>query len=271
MCRDVFGKEAILNNKKLWLFDLDGTVDVEEKVFDGAFDLFARIKELGGRYVFITNNSSKSVRDYIEKVNNLGIQAGEDEILTSAMAAVSWLKHYYPDAKVYCQGTGSLIYELKKSGIDITEKVEPVDVVLVGYDMELSMDKIKNTCEILNTQDPVYVATNPDMVCPVKFGFIPDCGSICNMIEQATGKKPIYLGKPEKNMIDIAREKFGCSKEETIIIGDRLYTDILAGLNAGVSSACVLTGEATIDEIKAGDIKPDFVFESVKNIFEAIK
>ena len=271
MYRDIFGKDVVINNKKLWLFDLDGTVYEEERVFEGTFELLANIKKIGGKYVFITNNSSRSVMDYVKKINKLGIEGGEENFLTSAMAAIFRIKKDHPGAKVYCQGTGSFIAELKDSGIDVTEKVEPVDIVLVGYDMELSMDKIQRTCEILSTQNPVYIATNPDWACPVRFGFIPDCGSICQMIEHATGKKPVFVGKPQKTMIEIAMEKSGFNKEETVVIGDRLYTDILAGINAGVSTICVLTGEASEKSIKEGDIKPDYVFMSVKEINEALK
>ena len=271
MIRDHFGIEAKLKNKRLWLFDMDGTIYEEETLFDGTLNLLSQIKECGGIYVFITNNSSKSVTEYIQKVNRFGIVAGTDNFFTSAQASILWLEKEKSGARVYCQGTKSFVAELKAAGIDVTENVEPVGVVLVGFDMELTTEKLRNTCEILSTQDVTYIATNPDWVCPVAFGFIPDCGSICGMIRNATRKWPTFIGKPERAMVDIIREKFECSAEETVVVGDRLYTDIAMGINAGVTAICVLTGEATVDEIKNGNIKPTYTFGSVKELYGALK
>lgn len=268
---DCFGNHTPdLVNKKLWLFDMDGTIYEEERVFDGTYDLLNQIVKMNGHYVFITNNSSKSVVDYIKKVNKLGIKAGKENFFTSAQATILWLKHNYPNAKVYCQGTQSLLNELRVAGVDTTENVEKVDVVLVGFDLEMTTEKIRKTCEILSMQEVVYIATNPDWVCPVSFGFIPDCGSICEMIKNATGKWPIFIGKPEATMVNIVRERFGYSKDETVVVGDRLYTDIATGLNAGVTAIAVLTGETTIAEIKEGSISPTYTFNSVKDIYYSI-
>lgn len=259
-----------LNKKRLFLFDMDGTIYEEETVFEGTHQLLDYIDSIGGRYVFITNNSSKSVEDYIEKVNCLGIKADKDNFFTSAQATILYLEKNYPGVKVYCQGTKSLVKELKDSGIDVTEEVEKVGVVLVGFDTELTTEKLRKTCEILSTQDVVFIATNPDLRCPVAFGFIPDCGSICSMITAATDKKPTYIGKPEPTMVDIVREKFGYELDETVVIGDRLYTDIAAGLNAGVTAVCVLTGEAAIKDIREGNVKPTLTFYSVKDMWEVL-
>ena len=144
-------------------------------------------------------------------------------------------------------------------------------MVLVGFDMELTTLKLRNTCEILSTQDVVYLATNPDWVCPVSFGFIPDCGSICGMIKNATGKWPTFIGKPEPTMVNIVMKKFGASRTDTVVVGDRLYTDIATGINADVTTVCVLTGETTVEEIEKGETKPTLTFGSVKNILDVIK
>lgn len=267
---DFFGRDAAeLKKNKLWLFDMDGTIYEEERLFDGAKDLMARIAEEGGRYVFITNNSSKSVVDYIKKVSRLGIPVKEENFFTSSQATILYLKEHFSGAKVYCQGTKSLVQELKASEIDVTESVEKVEVVLVGFDTEMNMEKVRNTCEILSTQDVAYIATNPDLACPVAFGFIPDCGSICGMIRNAVNKEPKYIGKPEPTMIEIIQEKYTVSDEETIVIGDRLYTDIAAGINASVTTVCVLTGEAKADDILNGTIKPTLTFSAIQDIYKA--
>lgn len=268
---DYFGKEASeLREKRLFLLDMDGTIYQEDRLFDGTKELLRRILALGGKYVFITNNSSKSVADYVEKVRRLGIETTADCFFTSAQATAMLLRERYPNATVYCQGTKSLLRELTAYGIRVTEEVtDEVDVILVGFDTELTSQKLRNTCELLCRDVPFY-ATNPDLVCPVSFGYVPDCGSICIMLKNATGREPIYIGKPAPMMIDIARQRYHARREETVVIGDRLYTDIAAGVNAGVASICVLTGEATEQDILTGDVKPTYTFESVKSIFEAI-
>lgn len=269
---DYFGIDAeCLKAKKLYLFDMDGTIYEEEKLFEGTLALLDAIKQNGGRFVFITNNSSKSVKDYIDKVNRLGIKADKDNFFTSSQATILYLKKNYPGKRIYCQGTKSFVRELQDAGLIVDEEVsELADVILVGFDTEFTAQKMRNTCEMLQKDIP-YIATNPDLACPVNFGFVPDCGSICKMYEFATGKKPIYIGKPEPTMVNIVRDKFGYKREETVVIGDRLYTDISAGLNAGVTAVCVLTGEATVDDITNGNIKPTYTFESVKDIFSIIQ
>lgn len=270
MACDFFGREADLSGKKLWLLDMDGTIYMEDRIFDGTLELLSRIRTLSGRYVFITNNSSKSVMDYLTKVNRMGIPAEEEDFFTSAQAAVLLLQERHPGAKVYCQGTASLIRELRSGGIDVTESVEPVDVVLLGFDLELTSEKLRRTCQILTEQSPVYYATNPDLVCPVSFGYVPDCGSISEMIRNATGKYPTFIGKPEPTMIRIVMEKFGCSQKQTVVVGDRVYTDIAAGVHAGVDTVGVLSGEATLEDYQRTSTPPTWLFRDVREIRNAL-
>lgn len=273
MIFDYFNKDATeLASKKLFLFDMDGTIYEENRIFDGTIDLLNLIKEQGNTYIFITNNSSKSVNDYITKVNNMGIKATAEDFFTSAQATALFLQKKYPNDLIYCQGTRSLIKELKDHGLHVTEEIDPdIKVVLTGFDTELNFEKLRNTCEILTKMDVDYYATNPDLVCPVSFGFVPDNGSVAVMIKNATGKYPTFIGKPETMMVDIVCEKLGISKEESVIIGDRLYTDIQTGINANMANICVLTGEATLDDIKNGPIKPMYVFESVRTLHDLLK
>lgn len=267
MYKDHFGKDAIgLKDKKLFLLDMDGTIYEEDRLFEGALDFLNRIREMGGRYVFITNNSSKSVRDYVDKVNRMGISADQEDFFTSSQATILYLKENHAGKCVYCQGTKSLVKELEDGGLNVvTEYSDQAEVILVGYDTELTTQKMHDTCKMLKKDIP-YIATNPDYVCPVSFGFVPDCGSFCMMYENATGRKPIFIGKPEPTMINFVRNKYGYSKEETVVIGDRMYTDIASGINANVDTVCVLTGEATVDDILTGDVKPTYTFNSVKDL-----
>ncbi len=264
---DYFGVKAeILNTKKLFLLDMDGTIYKEEELFSGTIETLTEIDKLGGTYIFITNNSSKSVSDYIEKMKKMGIYVDKDNFFTSTQATAKYLHKNYPRKMVYCQGTQSFLEELQKEGIMATDKVsDDAEVILVGFDTEITGQKIRNTCRMLQKEIPYY-ATNPDVVCPVEFGYIPDCGSICMMYENATGRKPVYIGKPKAIMIETVMQKYGYSCKDVVVVGDRLYTDIAAGVNAGVSTICVLTGEATVEDIIEGDIKPSFTFESIADI-----
>lgn len=270
--KDVFEKEAgILKNKSLWLFDMDGTIYEEDRLFEGARELLTEIKKKNGRYVFITNNSSKSVKDYIKKLIHLGIDVDEDNFFTSTQASILYLKKNYSKALIYAEVTKSCFAELVDAGLKVVEEVDDdATVVLVGFDTELTSEKLRKTCKML-TKEVHYIATNPDLACPVSFGYIPDCGSICQMIENVSGRRPIYIGKPQPTMVEFVREKFGYEKEDVVVVGDRLYTDIATGINADVTSVCVLTGEATEDDIINGDIKPSLTFNSVKDIWKIIR
>lgn len=270
--RDYFGRVVELSDKKLWLLDMDGTIYMENALFDGTLDLLSTIHARGGQYVFITNNSSKSVADYLRKVHGMGIPADEDNFFTSAQATVLLLRDHFPGAKVYCQGTRSFIRELLDCGINVTERVEPVDIVLLGFDLELSSDKLRNTCQILSEQkEVVYLATNPDLVCPVSFGYVPDCGSISIMIRNATGRCPRFIGKPEPTMIQIVMDKFGYRPEQTVVVGDRVYTDIASGFRANATTIGVLSGESTIEDFRNAKTPPTFLFGSVREIWKAVQ
>lgn len=271
--QDYFGKNAdVLKTKKLYLFDMDGTIYRENDLFDGVIELLNTIKAKGGRFAFITNNPSKSVKDYIKKLNRLGIDGiDKDNFFTSAQASIMIMKEKFQDALIYAQGTKSFIKELKSSGLHITQKYTPeIKAVLVAFDPEITGQKLRTTCEVLTKLDVPYYATNPDWVCPVDFGAIPDCGSMCVGIAYATGKNPIFIGKPEPTMIFELMKKFGYTQEETVVIGDRLYTDIASGVNAGVDTVCVLSGEATLADIEKAGVTdtPTFVLKSVKNFLD---
>lgn len=269
--KDLFGNGLeILKNKKLYLLDLDGTLYNDNILFEGTLDFLNTIKSVGGKYIFITNNSSRSMKDHAKKLTKLGINATEDDFCTSSLATSIFIKKNYPNKKCFCVGTESLKKELIEAGINIVDK-ENAEIIVIGYDIELNYQKLIDICELLSTKDIPFIATNPDLVCPVNFGFIPDCGSFCNMIEVATGKKPIYIGKPNPTLIEMAIESTRFSKNETVVVGDRLYTDIASGINAGVTTICVLSGETTIEDLEKSEIKPTYVLNDIKEITKKIR
>ena len=266
--KDYLGKDtSLLKRKKSYLFDMDGTIYFDNQLFDGTIKLLEKIEREGGRYVFITNNSSKSVTDYVNKLSRLGIKVELDNFYTSSQATVRLLKDSVGEGVVYAQGTRSFINELKCGGITVTEDYdESAKAIVVGFDTELNFEKLYKTSKMLTKVNVPYYATNPDWVCPVEFGYVPDCGSMCFGLEKASGRKPEFIGKPMPTMINSVMKKFGNTKEETVVIGDRIYTDIASGYNAGVDTVLVLSGESTMEDYKENPIKPTFVLNSIKEM-----
>ena len=237
----------MLSEKKLFLFDIDGTVALGDVLLPGAAEFFQEIKERGGQFVFITNNSTKSDCGlHPKKFRQMGVSTDPQNFVTASTASASWLRQHAAGKTIYTLGTRSLIRELEGHGIRVTTDPDTQDIsfVLVAYDSELTYKKLTDTCRILQTRPVTFLATNPDLVCPVPFGYVPDCGSICQMITNATGQVPHYIGKPSTDMVDIALRENPFSKEETVIVGDRFYTDIACGNASGVETVLVLTGEA---------------------------
>ncbi len=269
--KDRFGKElAPLREKKLYLFDMDGTIYCEDRLFEGVLSMLASIKERGGRYVFITNNPTRSARDYRKKLEGMGVGGlTDDNFFTSAQAAILLMKEKHGKDLIYAQGTASFLCELREAGLSVTTAYqEGIGAVLVAFDTELTAEKLRTTSYVLTVCDVPYYATNPDWVCPVDFGYIPDCGSMCFGLEKATGKSPFYIGKPKPTMVEVAMQRFGALREETLVLGDRLYTDIAAGQAAGVDTALVLSGEATLEEALAAKEKPTYLLDRATDIFK---
>ena len=266
-----------LKNKKLFLLDMDGTIYLDDYLFDGVLEFLEEIKNRNGRYIFMTNNSSKGVSAYIEKLNKLGIEATKDDFMTSVDATIEFLKDRYGqeafEKLIYIMGTRSFIEQMQENGFKVTTDESPeVEVILCGFDRELTYKKLEDICRMLLDKDRKidYFATNPDWVCPTDFGSVPDCGSMCQMLEIATGRKPYFIGKPQPDMALLSMKKTGFAPEETLVIGDRLYTDIACGVNAGVDTCFVLSGEGTLDDLKKYDVKPTHILENIKELLRRI-
>lgn len=260
-----------IKNIKLYLFDMDGTLYLGDRLYDFTVELLETIKATGGRYMFMTNNSSKSVSAYIEKLAKLGIASTEDDFITSSQATAWYLKKHYAGKKLYVCGTRSLKQELESHGFTLTENTEDTECIVMGFDTELTFQKLHDISFMLCTRELPYIATNPDYVCPTEFGSVPDCGSVCDMIYNATGKRPLVIGKPEPLMPQLAMEHTGYGPEETAVIGDRIYTDIKSGLAAGALSILVMSGETTYEILEASPEKPHLVLESAAKILEQLK
>ncbi len=259
----------MLKEKKLFLLDMDGTIYLDNELFDGTLDFLDYVKSIGGRYIFLTNNSSKSVTKYIDKLSGLGIKSTKEDFLTSADATVIYLlKKTYK--KIYAFGTTSFKEQLIEAGLPVTDKLEDdIDCLLMGFDTELTFQKLEDACILLG-RGVDYIATNPDWVCPTSYGYVPDCGSVSEMLYNATKRRPKFIGKPEPDMALLAIEKAGFSKEETAIMGDRLYTDIACGTNAGITTIFMLSGEGTMEDVENSDTKPDFICKNIRELHTAL-
>ena len=262
---------AELRDKRLFLLDMDGTIYLDEQLFDGVTEFLRRVREIGGRYLFLTNNSSRGVEGYIEKMNRLGIVTTRDDFLTSVDATLRHLKRNLPGKRCYVSGTRSFYQQLEEAGIPVTtDREDGVDVLLSGFDTELTFQKLEDSCILLN-RGTEWIATNPDWVCPTWYGSVPDCGSVCAMLTRATGRQPLVIGKPKPAMVELAMEKTGFSMEQTVIIGDRLYTDVACGVNAGIDSIFVLSGEGVMEDIEKYQITPTWVFQNIEKVWEELR
>ena len=260
-----------LCDKKLFLLDMDGTIYLDSDLFDGTLDFLSHVSALGGRYLFLTNNSSKSAKAYVEKLEKIGIKSTEDDFLTSTYATILYIKEKFPGRRFYSIGTKSFTSELRSAGIDVVEELsDGIDGIVMGNDNELNFKKLEDACRLL-LNDIIYIATNPDWVCPTSFGYVPDCGSFAEMLWRATGKRPTFIGKPEPAMINLALDKFGYTKDEAVMIGDRLYTDIASGYNAGVDTIFVLSGEGKRSDLEKSDVVPTYVMENIREVYNKIK
>ena len=264
-------KNKKIKEIKLYLFDMDGTLYLGDKLFNFTTTLLKAIRENGGKYMFMTNNSSKSVKDYIKKLKKLGIDSEYDDFITSSQATAYYLEKHHRNARLYVCGTESLKDELRSKGFEVTEELDKVDCIVMGFDTELTFKKLHDVSKLLLTRKDIpYIATNPDYVCPTEFGSVPDCGSVCDMLYNVSGRRPLVIGKPEALMPVLAMEKTGYKKEETAVIGDRIYTDIKSGINAGAVTILVMSGETTREILEKSPEKPDFVMESAKEILDII-
>jgi len=273
-----YGRESLsadqiraLRSKRLFLFDMDGTLYLDNDLFDGALDILRHIRESGGKAVFVTNNSSKNVEGYVEKMARLGIPTTKEDFMTSAQAAGQHLKKTHKEGKIYVFGTQALYTMLRDDyGLSVTRELEEdITCLLIAYDTELTFQKMEDASRLLlGEPELTYLATNPDMVCPRDFGYVPDCGALAQSLFYATGRRPQVIGKPEPAMALLAMERFGCSPEETVLLGDRVYTDIRCGISAGIDSVLVLSGESTMDTVAEADVKPTMILRDVRELYQ---
>ena len=260
---------AALKEKKLFLLDMDGTIYLDQTLFPGTAPFLNAVRASGGRYLFLTNNSSKSVDAYIDKLSGMGVAAAREDFLTSVDALIADLNKRPPFRKCYAFGTRTFRRQLEEAGISVTDHLEDgVDCLIAAFDTELTFQKLEDACILLN-RGVEFIATNPDWVCPTWYGSVPDVGCVCEMLFKATGRRPRGIGKPEPAMLRLALERTGFTAGEAVMVGDRLYTDIASGVNAGIDTVFVLSGEGPAADAAASSFRPTWVFEDIAAMHRA--
>jgi HAD superfamily hydrolase (TIGR01450 family) len=256
-----------LKNIKHVALDMDGTIYNGSTLFPYTPGFLASLKAAGIGYSFLTNNPSKNTNDYLKHLEKMGIPAVREEMYTSALATIDYLKSHYPLVKrIFILGTPSMIAEFEGNGyISTADDADDVpDAVIVGFDTSLVYARLCRASWWVSQQLP-YIATNPDWVCPTDQPVIlVDCGAICACIEGATKRLPdIVVGKPDPRMLDGILHRYQLHPSEIAMVGDRLYTDVKMALNANAVGVLVLSGEATMEDVAYSDVKADVIADNV--------
>ncbi len=259
-----------LSQKKLFVFDMDGTIYLGDRVFEEALHLIKRLRESGRRVLFFTNNASHTDIFYLEKLKRLGFEPQNGEIMTSGDVTLEFLYKYRKEKSVYLLGTPELEQDFRSKGITLTDGLSG-DIVISSFDTTLTYEKLSRACRLIMS-GAEYLSTHPDFNCPTEDGFIPDSGAISSFITASTGITPRYFGKPYPEAMDMICSYTGVDKKDIAVVGDRLYTDIAIGKKSGVTAVLVLTGETKIKDTKglSQSEMPDFILDDAKHLEKEI-
>ena len=255
--------------------DMDGTVYMDQALFETAIPFLQLLKRLGIGHTFLTNNPSKSAAEYLAHLNGLGIQAATDQLYTSAHATIDFLKEKHPQIRrLFVLGTRGLCDELTAAGFELMpdDPAASPDAVIVGFDLTLTYSRLCRAAWWIKREKPFF-ATNPDLVCPTdQPTVLVDCGAITAALERATGRRPhAVLGKPDPAMLRGILLRHSLTPENLAMVGDRLYTDMDMAHHAGAMGVLVLTGEATAAEAQRHIPKPDLVVPTLAEFGELLQ
>ena len=251
-------KMELLKRTRLFVLDMDGTFYLGERILPGAAEFLQAVKAAGKEYLFFTNNSSRSADVYARKLARMGVDMRYRDVISSAHAAAHYLLRTFPGQAGYLMGNPMLREELEGMGLRFTE--ENPSYVLAAFDTTLDYARLCRVCDLVRAGLP-YIATHPDFNCPTETGFIPDLGAMMALIEASTGRKAdLILGKPFGGIVEEALMRTGFGLHELAMVGDRLYTDVATGVNHGMTGILVLSGEATMADVAASEVKPDLIF-----------
>jgi NagD protein len=257
-----------LREKSIFFFDLDGTVYLGNKIFDGVLELIQLLQEKADKkFFFLSNNSSKSTADYLKKLTRLQLEVNKNNIILSQHPIIFYLKNEgYQN--IFLMGTTSLKKEFEQEGFHLTE--EDPEILVLAFDQELTYERLVKASYFLQNDIP-YIATHLDDRCPTERGYIPDAGGFAALLEKTTGRMPRVFGKPNKEMLLFKLKQINSPPENAVMFGDRLYTDIKMGRQADVTTCCVLSGESDLDMITKSENKPDFVIKGIWELVNILK
>ncbi len=244
--------------------DMDGTIYLEDQWIDGARAFLQKVEATGRSYCFMTNNSSKNAASYLQKLRGMGLEIAPEQLVTSGHATAAYVQTHYKGKRVYLLGNADLLQEFADFGIQLVDSAP--DVVISAFDTGFDYAKLRLFCDFVREGTP-YLATHPDYNCPTKTGFMPDIGAIHAYVHASTGRMPDrIIGKPNKEIIDYTLARMSAAPEATAVVGDRLYTDVRAGIDNGLCGIFVLSGEAQLYDLPASPVVPDLIFDSVKEM-----
>lgn len=253
--------------------DMDGTIYKGKTLFPFTPWCLATLKEMGIGYTFLTNNSSKSVPDYVKHLEKMGIVASPDEIFTSADSTIVYLREQFPQVKrIFVLGTDSLVRHFESAGYQVLPDDERPELVIVGFHTSLPYEKLcKAGYWIANGVQ--YVATHPDRICPTDLPtLLVDCAAVVACLDSATGVAPVaVLGKPDHRMLTGIMAKYGLKPCELAMVGDRIYTDVAMAHRSGAVGVLVLTGESTAADAEIAPEKPDIVAPSLETFVKMLQ
>ena len=251
---------------KGFIFDLDGTVYLGDKLIPGADRVIRLLREKGRKIIFLSNKPIQTREDYASKLTRLGIPTQPTEVVNSTLVMTNYLKKDAPQAKLFVVGETPFVEELRKAGFTIAEEPREIEYVVVAFDRTFDYRKLNTAFQAIKL-GAHFVATNPDRTCPVEGGEIPDCAGMIAAIEAVTQKKvEVIVGKPSPLIVQAALEVMGLRPDDCILIGDRLETDIKMGRESGIATGIVLTGVTDEKTLKESPIHPDFIFQSIADV-----
>ncbi len=249
--------QPFLNQARAFLLDMDGTFFLGDHLLPGGLDLLALLNERRLPFSFLTNNTSRGKEAYQQKLIKLGVAPADARVYTAGDATIARLKQRFPNKRVFLLGTPSLAESFSQAGIQLCES-DP-EVVVLGYDTTLTYSRLSAFCGFVRQGLP-YLATHPDVNCPMPGGPVPDIGAMMCLIEASTGRKADeVLGKPNPGIVTALAAEWGLAAREMVMVGDRLYTDIALGQNAGVKTVLLLSGETKLDDLENSEYQPDIV------------
>ncbi len=255
----------ILKQVSWFVLDMDGTFYLGDKIIDGSLEFLKAVEESGKNFLFLTNNSSKSAKMYVEKLKKMNCHITPNQVITSGDVMIRFLNKNRKGKTVFLLGTEELKHSFEDAGILLTDQAP--DIVVSGFDTSLTYVNLEKACTYIRN-GAEFLATHIDINCPTEDGYIPDCGAICAAITVSTGKTPKFLGKPYCETLEFILEITKAEKEEIAFVGDRIYTDVATGVNNGALGFLVLTGEADMETVKQSKVKPSAIFNSLKHMIE---